>query len=690
MRKFSDIDFKGYALKAYGIATRLLKTRAAITLWRILMLYIAMQICRTVFYFYNQDIIGEIKSDEIWLLFKGATLFDSSSIVYTIMIYFCATLLPVSDRIWNKKWYRLTTFSLYIVPVALMLAINLGDAVYFHYTQKRFTAEEMFFAENDNTTQLLFQFMGENWHLVILWCALLAAIVYGYRIGFKASDIAPMPKRQVEATEKESWNSRRMVVGTSLFVFIRLVVITVVIFYSAYSIRGGLNRMTPQLNLSHSMLYTKSPHKANLILSNPFCIIRTLNNHIVVPHFFDEDEIDAIYTPSHYPEDMVQSELYGVCEGYNVVLFILESFSAEHSAFMMPEAHSGKGYTPNLDKLMAKGFVFDRCYANGYISIAAPPAIWSSIPSYETSFLRMAESVADCRPLPRILADKGYTTAFFCGSESGSMGFGAYAHIAGIDKLYSMEDYERSRGGGDFDDAWGIWDEPFLDYMGEKISGFEEPFFASVFTLTSHHPFNVPSSAKSELPKGTTLNHRPVAYADRSIGRFMEKYSDEEWFDRTLFVFVADHVSSERMLDKTNSTPECFHIIGFMYTPDGAIPAQRYEHIMSQVDIMPTVLGLMGNDEPYFAIGRDIFNEPHREPFTLIRTGYSYTALMDDFFMDFDGNQRLGAYRYSDYEHNNDISSSVNVGRADSLTKAILQQYYTHVSKRDYFPKKRK
>jgi phosphoglycerol transferase MdoB-like AlkP superfamily enzyme len=200
----------------------------------------------------------------------------------------------------------------------------------------------------------------------------------------------------------------------------------------------------------------------------------------------------------------------------------------------------------------------------------------------------------------------------------------------------------------------------------------------------------VPSSAKSELPKGTTLNHRPVAYADRSIGRFMEKYSDEEWFDRTLFVFVADHVSSERMLDKTNSTPECFHIIGFMYTPDGAIPAQRYEHIMSQVDIMPTVLGLMGNDEPYFAIGRDILNEPHREPFTLIRTGYSYTALMDDFFMDFDGNQRLGAYRYSDYEHNNDISSSVNVGRADSLTKATLQQYYTHVSKRDYFPKKRK
>jgi phosphoglycerol transferase MdoB-like AlkP superfamily enzyme len=387
---------------------------------------------------------------------------------------------------------------------------------------------------------------------------------------------------------------------------------------------------------------------------------------------------------------MMHSELYGACEGYNVVLFILESFSAEHSAYLMPEEHSNGGYTPNLDKLMAKGLVFDHCYSNGYVSIAAPPAIWSSTPSYEVSFLRMAESVADCRPLPRILADKGYHTAFFCGSEHGSMGFGAYAHIAGIDELYSMEDYEERHGSGDFDDAWGIWDEPFIDYMGEEISDFKEPFFASIFTLTSHHPFNVPEEVEEELPKGTTLNHRPIAYADRAIGRFMEKYRNKEWFQRTLFIFVADHVSSERMLEKTNSLPECFHIIGFMYTPDGAIPAQHYEHIFSHVDIMPTVLGLVGHDEPYFAIGRDIFNEPQREPFTLIRSGYQYLGLMDDYFIDFDGTECFGAYRYDDYEHSNDISSTIEIGRADSLTKATLQQYYMHVSQRDYFPKERR
>ena len=252
-----------------------------------------------------------------------------------------------------------------------------------------------------------------------------------------------------------------------------------------------------------------------------------------------------------------------------------------------------------------------------------------------------------------------------------------------------MDDYYDSHGECNFDDAWGIWDEPFIDFMGEKLSGFNEPFFASIITLTSHHPFNVPDSAKGELPMGTTLNHRPIAYTDRAVGRFMEKYKDEEWFKHTLFVFVADHVSSERMAERTLAVPGCFHIVGAMYTPDGALPAQRYEHVASQVDIMPTVLGLLGCDEPYFAIGRDIFNEPHREPFTLIRSGYAYTALTDDCVVDFAESSSRGAYRYDDYRHSNDISSKVNMGRIDSLIKATLQQYYTHVSRRDYFPKKR-
>ena len=673
------------------------RTRLAITAWRILMVYIALQICRAIFYIYNSDLIGSIGGGEFWTLFKGSILFDNASIVYTALPFLLLSMLPFPAKIWNSKGYRNTMFWLYIIPVSIILAINLGDVVYFHYTQMRCTAEDIMFAENGNTVALMFSFMLENWYLIFVFIALVTALVYGYRRKFVAEDIFKVPARKEGVAGRKAWLNGSFLGGLSLVVVAKALVIIIITVYSIFSIRGSLTNSRP-ITLSNSMHYTMEPNKGLLILSNPFCIIRTLSQHIDVPTYFDEEEIENIYTPSHYPDTFEKSEMFGLCKDYNVVLFILESFSAEHSAFLMPEAHDNGGYTPNLDKLMAEGLVFNRCYANGLKSIAAPPSIWASIPSYEYLFVLLAESVSDCRPMPRILAESGYHTSFFCGSEEGSMGFGAYAHTVGIEHLYAQEDFEANRSGDHYDGAWGIYDEPFIDYMGEELSGFPQPFFSSIFTITSHHPFNIPESAKEGLPKGTTDNHRPIAYVDRGIGRFMEKYKDEPWFNNTLFVFVADHVSSERMLERTLHEPGYFHIMGFMYTPDGKLREalsdehkDGYNHIVSQVDIMPTILGLMGNEEPYFAIGRDIFNEPDREPFALVYSGFNYLGLTDEHVVKFSRNtdSHIGVFDYDDIYQEHDLSNDVNVEHTDTLIKATMQQYYNHVSQRDFFAKER-
>ena len=123
------------------------------------------------------------------------------------------------------------------------------------------------------------------------------------------------------------------------------------------------------------------------------------------------------------------------------------------------------------------------------------------------------------------------------------MGFGAYARSAGIDRLLSREDYEAAHGTEDFDGYWGIWDEPFLQFTGEELSKMQEPFFATLFTLSSHHPFVVPEQYADKLPAGTTKIHKPVAYEDLAFRNFYRRFKDEEWFRRTIFVFVADHVS---------------------------------------------------------------------------------------------------------------------------------------------------
>lgn len=642
---------------------RLSHTRLAITAWRIAMLYATMQLCHLIFYLYNADLVGEITAAEVGQLWRGSLLFDNASIIYSMLLFLILSALPIPDRWWNSRAYRTTLFTTYILPAFVIVAANMGDTVYFHYTQKRCTADELLFADNDNTVELILQFMWENMHLVALSLALIALLAWGYR--------------RCRHTEE-------LFDGIILRTVSRILLLLFVVFCSIVGIRGGMTRMTRPITMSNAMLYTQSPTKANMILSNPFCIIRTLSSSVTVPKFFDAEELQSIYTPSHYPAEY-HSEMFGRYEGYNVVLFILESFSAEHSAHLLPEEHTGEGYTPNLDRIMREGLCFSRCYANGATSIMAPPTIWSSTPSYETPFMLMSESLAECRPMPRILADKGYDTAFFCGSERGSMGFGAYARMTGIDRLYSMEDYAARYSMADFDGKWGIWDEPFMKFMGEELTELQQPFFATIFTLTSHHPFIVPDEVRDELPAGTTLNHRPVAYSDRALGRFMEQYRHEPWFENTLFVFVADHVSSERMAERTLHSPGCFHIVGCIYAGDGSLQGD-YDSIMSQTDFMPTILGLVGNDEPYFAIGRDIFNEPWREPFTLIRSGYGYVGLSDDYVVDFDGRDILGVYGYDDVHRERDIAISADVENIEKMMKATLQSYYTHVEARNYAP----
>ena len=331
-----------------------------------------------------------------------------------------------------------------------------------------------------------------------------------------------------------------------------------------------------------------------------------------------------------------------------------------------------KGFTPFLDSLMRNGLTFKRMYANGSRSIQAMPSVLGSIPSFRTPFVLMPQSLGESRQLPAMLADKGYATAFFCGSERGSMGFGAYARSAGVERLVSREDYEAKHGTRDFDGYWGIWDEEFLQFTGEELTAMPEPFFAALFTLSSHHPFVVPEKYAATLPEGYTRIHKGVAYDDRAFRLFFQRFGGEEWFRRTIFVFVADHVSSEKFAEETRSYPGNMHIIGFIYTPDGALRGEVGE-ITQQLDIMPTLLGLTGNREPYFAFGRDVLNEPQRPRWSVSYDG-RFRALTGE-----------GAIVLDDSDMN--VQECPATPAADSLAqnfRALVQQYYTHIEKKSY------
>ena len=630
---------------------RLLHTPAGMLLRRIALLYAVLMLCRAAFWAYNAAQLGALPQTGLRQLLSGALLFDTASVVYADGLFVLLSLLPLHLR--ERRWYRNLLFGYYVAVNSLfVVAANLADAVYFRYTQKRFTADEIFFADNDNSLQLVGKFLAENWYLALAWLALTALLAWGY--GRRVRE---------ESLLHRGWPYYAG--GTAILLLAAGLCIG--------GARGGFTRMTRPITLSNATLYASDNAQANLILSNPFCILRTVGSAGGAGYrkFFPPEELGRWFTPVHMPADSAAVDL----SGRNVMVFIMESMSAEHSAHLRPDLYADrpeKGFTPFLDSLMRNGLCFRRMYANGTRSIQAMPSVLGSIPSFRTPFVLMPQSLGASRQLPAILADKGYSTVFFCGSEHGSMGFGAYARSAGIERLVSREDYEARHGKGDFDGYWGIWDEEFLQFAGEELASLPEPFFASLFTLSSHHPFVVPERYAATLPKGYTRIHRGVAYDDMAFRRFFERFGGEAWFRRTIFVFVADHVSSEKFAPDTREYPGNMHIIGFLYTPDGALRGE-VDDIVQQLDIMPTLLGLTGNDAPYFAFGRDVLNEPGRPRWSVSYDG-RFRALTDRGIVSFD-------------DTDDRQTQGPPVSAADSLPgcfRALVQQYYTRIEQKDY------
>lgn len=338
---------------------RLLKSHIALLAWRLALLYAVLAICRAIFWRYNYAGIGPLADAELPALARGALLFDTVSVLYANALLIVLSLIPLHLR--ERRWWQRMLYFYYVVVNALLVvAVNLGDAVYFRYTQKRFTAEEIFFADNDNSLQLVGKFMAENIPLLLAGIGLIALLALA---GGRKARPEPLCRRPLCYYGG----------GTVLLVVAALL--------SVAGMRGGVTRMTRPVTLSNATLYASDNARANLILSNPFCILRTVGSggKINYERYFAPEELDGIYTPVHRPDSVGAAPL----EGRNVVVFVMESMSAEHSAHLHPELYADrqvKGYTPFLDSLMQAGYCFERMYANGTRSIQALPPYWDRSP----------------------------------------------------------------------------------------------------------------------------------------------------------------------------------------------------------------------------------------------------------------------------------------------------------------------
>lgn len=275
--------------------------------------------------------------------------------------------------------------------------------------------------------------------------------------------------------------------------------------------------------------------------------------------------------------------------------------------------------------------------------------------------------------MAKLLGNEGYETAFFHGAPNGSMGFSAYMQLAGIQHYFGKNEYNNDK---DFDGIWGIWDEPFMQFMAKELNNLQQPFFAGFFSLSSHHPFKVPVQYEGKFPKGPLPVQEPVGYTDYALRQFFKTASQMTWFDNTLFVICADHATVSHLPEyKTSANSVAIPII-FYQPSDGNLQGIS-DKLVQQIDIMPTVMNYLGYNKPYFSFGFDAFSSD-RDNFLVNNISGTYCFFQDDYFMTHDGEQSLSLFnlREDRLEQHDLLSKKPQV--ADSLErslKAFIQQY---------------
>lgn len=609
-------------------------------------------VSRIGFYLFNTSFFPNLTFQRFVIIMGGGLRFDLSATLYSNSLFILLMILPFTFRFRNG--YKSLVKWIFIITNSIAFAANTADFIYYRFTLRRTTLSFLNQFENEtNLGKLLFQFVFDYWYATLFFVFLVTLLVIAFnRISYDGPQ------------QPNKWK----------FYGYGVVAFALCIGLFIGGARGGFRESTRPITLSNAASYVKEPREINLVLNTPFALMRTAKANVIskVNYFSSEEELNKVFNPVKIPRDTLPFRRK------NVVVLILESFSKEFIGAYNRDLEGGKyiGYAPFLDSLIGVSHAFQYSLANGRKSIDAMPSVICSIPSIEVPYVLSHYSGNKINSLPSLLRNKGYYSAFFHGAPNGSMGFDAFANLSGFDGYFGKDEYEDTyRATDDFDGIWGIWDEKFLQYFATKMNSFKQPFYTTVFTVSSHHPYNLPSEYENVFKGGPKPVHRTIQYTDMALRKFFAKASKMSWFNNTLFVLTADHASAEIQFQEYNSPSGYFAVPIIFYEP-GSSPLPMKNEIVQQADILPTVLGNLHFNEPYFSFGRNVFGD--EEPFVFNYLNNTYQAFMGDYFLQFDGTKSIGLYNFkTDKTISNNLLASRPevVGKMELRLKAFIQQY---------------
>lgn len=604
-----------------------------------LLVYMA---CRVIFLITYWD---HFSSGIAWAFLVGLR-FDLNILAWSLAPYIAVSLLPVRSS--RRKFQARLAEWMYFLGLLPGVILNLTDTGYFRYTEKRSGYELVeFVATLENKGDLFLTFLWSFWWL-FLPGILGAWFFWSYNRRLTAKALA-VPKS----------------LSTGKYVLLALVTLCGWVLAA----RGGFQRLP--LSTFHASRWA-SPQDAPLVLNTPFTFLKSWgHNSLPRLDFMVEEEVEQRWSWNQTYEKLP----FQLDSNTNVVVLILESFSEDYIGYYVP----GQDNTPFLDSLLRQSLVVAHGYANGRKSIEGVPAILAGIPALTyTPFLNSPHSQNHLKGLGHYFKERGYSTAFFHGAENGTMSLDALCAMTGFDLYFGRDQYPDQ---DDYDGNWGIWDEPYLQYVSSKLGELQPPFLAGIFTLSSHHPFLVPEDYPADFPDTLPPVLRSVRYTDQALRRFFKAASSQPWFENTLFVITADHtgisLGNHQMGGRRFAIPLAFY--------HKQLSPGLLNRTGQQIDIIPSILHLSGT-AGFSGFGHSLFST---EPQGALGYYYDQYHLIDYPFI-YRLDQEYNGYLYylpTDMRMRRPVDSLPEISRSLGLRlKAFLQMHHRRMQQNDLLP----
>jgi phosphoglycerol transferase MdoB-like AlkP superfamily enzyme len=540
------------------------------------------------------------------------------------------------DPFIRLQWKNKISVFLFSVINLSFLAVNFLDLVYFKYNHRRSTIDLLdVFADSSSAFS---SFLQQYWYVLLIF--ILVSISVVVRV-----------KRIVRKTTERRSSLIAYMVTSVLFL------VTATFIARGFSKRPILPS-TPLLYFPPAYQPLVNNSTFNLLYS----IIRK-QTLLEEKKYFTSAQLDSIYSiQHHYNHD-------STFQKRNIVFFVLESFSKE---FFKGGGQEAK--MPFFDSLMQHSTVFNNAYANALESNKGLPAILASLPDVmdEPVYLSNYSNI-NFKGIGHLLKEEGYNTSFFMGAEYDHFGFARLCKMIGIEEYYSSDTYGEHK--DQYDGTWGIYDEYFFSYFAEIMTKKQQPFFTTLFNISSHSPYRIPeTTAKSVNVKGQFPQQNSVTYVDQCYKQLFQQLTKQPWFNNTVFVFIADH--GFRYTRQSNELVKEIRIPFFIYDPQQPVHTS-VDATVKQLDVIPSVLDKLNYSKPFTSFGSSVFRD--RPQFSINRLNGVYQYIDSTDFIGYDDQNDKLAFHYKhrrDSLLRNDLSLTPDNGIEVRLNKvkAFIQR----------------